>query len=57
MQRLTRVPCGPSSRFRSLGGEDSLEKGRVTPVFLPGESIDQGSLADCTLQGHKVRHD
>ena len=36
-------------QFRSLGGEDSLEEGRVTPIFLPGESIDQGSLADYSL--------
>ena len=32
--------------FRSLGQEDLLEKDwQPTPVFLPGESHGQGSLA------------
>ena len=26
------------TKVRSLGWEDSLEKGMATPVFLPGES-------------------
>ena len=33
---------------QSLGGEDPLEKGTATtPVFLPRESHEQRSLADC----------
>ena len=34
-----------STHFRSLGGEDPLEKGMApTPVFLPGEFQGQRSL-------------
>ena len=32
-------------RVQSLGREDPLEKGQPTPVFLPGESREQRSLA------------
>ena len=32
-------------------------KWQPTPVFLPGESQGQGSLAGCHLWGHTVRHD
>ena len=32
-------------RVQSLGQEDPLEKGQPTPVFLPGESREQRSLA------------
>ena len=40
--------------FRSLGLEDSLEKGMQTiPVFLPGEFHGQRSLAGYSLQGCK----
>ena len=49
---------------RSLGWEDPLENGMAThssilaewqptPVFLPGESRGQKSLADYSPQGHK----
>ena len=40
---------------RSLGWEDPLEGGMATPtpVFLPGESDGQSSLAGYTLQGRK----
>ena len=31
---------------QSLGWEDSPEEGQPTPVFLPGESHGQRSLAD-----------
>ena len=45
---------------QSLGQEGSLEKEMVppTPVFLPGKSHGQRSLAGYSLWGHKgVRHD
>ena len=32
-------------------------KWQPTPVFLPGESQGRGSLVDCHLWGHRVRHD
>ena len=39
---------------RSIGSEDSLEKGMVpTPVFLPGESHGQRSLVSYSLWSHK----
>ena len=46
-------------QLRSLGWEDSLEKGMATtPVFLPGESHGQKSLAGHSLWGCKrVRQD
>ena len=35
------------TQVQSLGGEDPLEKEMATcPVFLPGKSHGQGSLAD-----------
>ena len=40
----------------SLGWEDSLEKERQpTPVFWPGESLGQGSLAGYSPLGHKTQ--
>ena len=43
----------------SLGGEYTLEKKwQPTPVFLPGKSHEQRSLAGYSPWGHKrVRHD
>ena len=39
---------------RSLDWEDPLEEvWQPTPVFLPGESYGQRSLAGYSLQGHK----
>ena len=39
---------------RSIGSEDSLEKGMVPiPVFLPGESHGQRSLVSYSLWSHK----
>ena len=39
---------------RSLGWEDPLEEGMApTPVFLPGESHGQRSLAGYSPQGRK----
>ena len=44
-------------QVQSLGWEDPLEKGMATtPVFLPGESHGQRSLAGYSPWGHKVRH-
>ena len=40
--------------FRSLGQEDHLEEGMATtPVFLPGESHEQRSLAGYSPWGRK----
>ena len=36
-----------------LGWEDPLEKGMVTPIFLPRESHGQRSLAGYGPWGHK----
>ena len=42
---------------QSLGWEDPLEKKMApTPVFLPGESHGQRSLARHSPQGHKESH-
>ena len=39
---------------RALGREDPLKEERATtPVFLPGESHGQRSLAGCSPQGHR----
>ena len=38
------------TQIQSLGQEDSLEKEMATPVFLPGKSHDQRSLAGCRPQ-------
>ena len=39
---------------QSLGQEDFLEEAwQPTPVFLPGESLRQRSLAGYGLRGHK----
>ena len=41
-------------RVRSLGGEDPLEEGMTTPpLFLPGESHGQRSLAGYSPQGRE----
>ena len=32
-------------------------KWQPTPVFLPGESQEQGSLLGCRLWDHRVGHD
>ena len=40
------------TQVRSLGREGPLEEGMApTPVFLPGESRGQRSLAGCSPQG------
>ena len=43
--------CSAGDRARSLGGEDPLEKG-TAPVFWPGESQGQRSLAGYSPRGH-----
>ena len=35
-----------NQQVQSLGWEDPLEEGTASPVFLPGESHGQRSLAD-----------
>ena len=35
------------------GSQDSLEEWQPTPVFLPGESHGQWSLAGYSPEGHK----
>ena len=37
----------------SLGWEDALEEGMATPVFLPGKSLGQRSLAGYSPWGCK----
>ena len=37
VQRLKRLPAMRETWVRSLSWEDPLEKGKNTPVFLPGE--------------------
>ena len=45
-QTVKRLPTMRETRVRSLGQEDLLEKEwQPTPVFLPGESHGQRSLA------------
>ena len=48
-------PAVQETRVTSLGREDPLEEGmaRPTPVFLPGESHGQRSLAGYSPRGHK----
>ena len=42
------------TQVRFLGQEDPLEKKwQPTPVFLPGESLGQRSLAGYSPRGHK----
>ena len=57
----TRLPLQETQELwgPSLGREDPLEEGVVpTPVFLPGESHGQRSLAGYRPWGHKrLGHD
>ena len=53
-QRLKRLPAMQETQVRSLGREDSLEKGMATtPVFLPGEFHGQRSFAGYSPWGPK----
>ena len=47
-QLVKNLPAMWEAWVRSLGWEDSLEKGKVTPVFLPGEVHGL-----CSPRGHK----
>ena len=38
---------------QSLGREDPLEKGRPTPVLLPGNFQGKRNLVGCSPWGHK----
>ena len=52
---LRNLPATPETQVLSLGGEDSLGEGNgdPLPVFLPGKSNGQRSLAGCSPQGRK----
>ena len=50
-QTVKNLPAMQETWIRSLGWEDPLEKG--TPVFWPGESHGQRSLAGYSPWGHK----
>ena len=48
------LPAVQETWVRSLGWEDPLEEAwKPTPVFLPGESHGQRSLAGYSPWGHK----
>ena len=51
--------CNAGDPGSMPGQEDPLEKRMElpTPVFLPGESHGQGSLAGYSPLGHRVGHD
>ena len=51
---VQNLPAVQETIIQSLGWEDPLEKGMATPpVFLPGESHGQSSLAGYSPLGHK----
>ena len=53
-QKVKNLPAVQEIRVQSLGWEDPLEKERATtPVFLPGESHGQRSLAGYSPWGCK----
>ena len=53
-QRLKHLPAMWETWVRSLGWEDPWRrKWQPTPVFLPGESHGQKSLAGYSPWGHK----
>ena len=45
--------CSTGYLAWTLGWEYPLEKGKATPVFLPGEFHEQGSLVDYSPWGCK----
>ena len=59
VQLAKNLPAMRETPIRSLGWEDPLEKGRLpTPVFWPGKSHGQRSLAGYHPWGHKrIGHD
>ena len=53
-QAVKNLPAMQKTWVQSLGQEDPLEKGMATtPVFLPGKSHGQRSLAGYSSQDHK----
>ena len=53
-KKKKNLPAMQETRVRFLGQEDPLEKKwQPTPVFLPGESLGQRSLAGYSPRGHK----
>ena len=53
-QRIKHLPAMRETQVQSLGWEDPLRrKWQATPVFLPGESHGQRSLAGYSPQGCK----
>ena len=53
-QRIKLLPAMQETQVQSLGWEDPLEKEMATtPVFLPGESHGQRSLAGYSLPSRK----
>ena len=53
-QRVKNLPARRETSVRSLGQEDLLEKeGLPTPVFFPGKSHGQRSLAGYSPWDHK----
>ena len=52
VQMAKNKPAVQETWIRAVGQED-LEKGILTSVFLPGESHGQWSLEGCSLWGHK----
>ena len=54
VQKVKNMPAMQETQVRSLGWKDPLEKEwKPTPVFLPGESHDQKSLAGYNPWGCK----
>ena len=56
-QLVKSPPAMRETWVRSLGWEDPLEKGKATPVFLPGEFHGQRSLAGHSPWDRRVGHD
>ena len=55
-QRVKHLPAVRETWASFLGGEDPLEEEvALSPVFLPGKSPGQRSLAGCSPQGCKER--
>ena len=51
---VKNLPAVQETKVESLGWEDPWRRKRQpTPVFLPGESHGQRSLAGCSPWGHK----
>ena len=50
---VKKLPAMQETGVRSLGREDSLEKGMATPVFLPGEFHGQRRLVGHSPWGHE----